>query len=259
MSKIKQKKEVVGILGVGEVGTAIKQACQKKYQVLTKDLGEDKLKDKKIEIFHVCIPYVSWRQFSVPVLSQIKKSQPKLVIINSTVAPGTARRIQENSGVPTVHAPIMGVHPNLYKYLFVFPKFIGPVTKRGGDLAEEHFKKLGLKVEWFKKAEETELAKIMSTTYYGLAIIFCKWLKKHCDQEGLDFENIYTRFNQAYNEGYQADLPHVHRPVLKPQPGKIGGHCVVPNAMILKKLIRDPFSRLVLKLDKTFGLKKDAA
>lgn len=247
-----QSRQVVGILGLGEVGKAIKKACQKYYLVLGKDVDKDDLGRKKVDILHVCIPFFNSKQFIKIVISQIKLNSPQLVIIDSTVAPGTARKIQKETYVKTVHAPIMGIHPNLYDYLFVFPKFIGAVDEKGKKLAANHFKRLGLKVIFFKKAEETELAKLMSTTYYGLAIIFSKWLKIYCDKNKLNFENVYSKFNQAYNKGYKKSLPNVIRPILKPKPGRIGGHCVVPNAEIIKKNIGDPFGKLIVNFDKFF-------
>ena len=43
-----------------------------------------------------------------------------------------------------------------------------------------------------------------------------------------------TLYNQTYNEGYsKLNKRNVVRPVLYPTT-KIGGHCVVPNAKILK-------------------------
>jgi hypothetical protein len=41
-----------------------------------------------------------------------------------------------------------------------------------------------------------------------------------------------TDFNKTYNAGYVLK-PNVIRPVLYAPSGKIGGHCVVPNAKIL--------------------------
>jgi len=250
--KKKTAKQIVGILGLGEVGRAIKKVCQKHYRVFTKDLTHNNLKGKKVDILHICIPFLSWPKFSRPVVFQITTNSPKLVIIDSTVAPGTTRKIEKQSKTPTVHAPMMGVHPRLYDYFFVFPKVIGPVSEKGKRLALKHFKTLDLKTIIFKKAEETEAAKLFSTTYYGLAIGFCKWLKKYCDKKNLNFENVYTKFNRIYNKGYQKSLPYVRRPVLIPMPGKIGGHCVLENAKILKKKISDPFSKLILKLNETF-------
>ena len=47
----------IGILGLGEVGQAIKKLCLKKHRVFARDLKLDEFKDKKIDILHVCIPY----------------------------------------------------------------------------------------------------------------------------------------------------------------------------------------------------------
>lgn len=244
------KKQTVGILGLGEVGRAIKKLCQKQCRVLTKDLDHDQLGNEKLDILHICIHFNP--QFIKTVCAQIKKNKPNLLVINSTVIPGTSEKIKQKTKAVVIHSPIIGIHPHLYKQLFTFPKLVGPTSKRAADLAVKHFKKLGLKTVVFKKAEETELAKIMSTTYYGLSIVFCKWLKELCDGNKLDFENVYTKFNQAYNKGYAEELPNVRRPVLKPTPGKIGGHCIIANTQALKKHLKDPFSQLILKLNESF-------
>jgi hypothetical protein len=61
-----------------------------------------------------------------------------------------------------------------------------------------------------------------------------KEIKKWCDKKGLDFDIIYAEANKSYNEGYRKlGREEVVRPYLKYMPGKIGGHCVIPNCHIL--------------------------
>ena len=240
---MKENHGKVGILGYGQVGKAIAKLTKPYYLTLVKDINFDHLKNQSIDILHICIPYSD--KFERVVVNQIKLNRPSLVVINSTVKPGTTKSIYEETKIKIVHSPVMGVHPRLYYYLFQFPKFIGPVNKKSGELASNHIKTMGLKTIIFNNPEETELAKLLDTTYYGLNIVFCKWVKEICEKKGLDFGNVYTKLNRAYNEGYYKTLPNVRRPILKPIPGRIGGSCIVPNANLLNKYISNEISKLI--------------
>ena len=97
-------------------------------------------------------------------------------------------------------------------------------------------------------SKTTELAKLFCTTYYGLCIAWHAEMKKICDKEGIDFEKAVTDFNNTYNEGYaKLGMQNVVRPVLYPPAGAIGGHCIVPNAEILKKYYQSEALDLILK------------
>jgi len=225
--------KTVGVLGIGEVGSAIKKLASKNFTVYTRDLDHDNFKGKEINVLHLCVPYNS--KFTSIAIKTIKELKPKLIIINSTVKPGTTRKIYQKTKVPIAHVPIMGIHPHLAKYQKTFTKMIGPVNDQSYQLARTHWRKLGTtKIIRFNGPEETELGKILSTTYYGWNIIFNKAAKKICQQTNTNFNQVYTKFNQIYNSGYLKTKPNVVRPVLDYTPGKIGGHCVIPNAEIMK-------------------------
>src|SRR5438128_906636 len=100
-----KKNKKIGILGYGEIGKAIAKFNK---NPLIKDLQRnDGL--EHVDILHVCIP---WSDNFVKIIKkEIKSIKPGLVIINSTVVPGTTKKI---SGM-VVHSPIRGLHPNLHK------------------------------------------------------------------------------------------------------------------------------------------------
>jgi UDP-N-acetyl-D-mannosaminuronate dehydrogenase len=123
-----------------------------------------------------------------------------------------------------------------------YVKFIGPCAKDAGELAKKHFEKIGIKTEILKSPVETELAKLFSTTYYGLCIAFHQDMERICEKFGADFEQAVTRFNETYNEGIKENLK---RPVMFP--GFIGGHCVIPNIHILKKDVESDFLDAILR------------
>ena len=230
----------IGILGCGEVGQAIAKFYQNPKQ---KDLNRDD-GFKKIEVLHICIPWSS--NFVKIVKKEIKKIKPKLIIIHSTVAPGTTKKI----GKMAVHSPIRGVHPHLYEGIKTFVKYIGADNKKAGNLAKKHLKRLGIRTKVFYPSITTELGKLLDTSYYGLVIAWHGEMKKFCDKSGVNFEEAVTEFNRTYNEGYKKlRKSNVMRPVLYPPQKTIGitGHCIVPNAQILKKYFKSQALDLLLK------------
>ncbi len=240
-------RQIVGLLGAGEVGGAIAKIFTKKFTVLKKDLKFDEIKNVQIKVLHVCIPYS--KKFENSVLAQLKKNNPKLIIIHSTIVPGTTEKIFNKSKIPTVHSPVMGTHPNLVKDILKFKKVVGPTSKKAAKLAVSHFKTVGIKTEVFNNAIETEIAKLLDTTYYGWNIIFAKLAWELCQQSNVDFNNVYTQFNNIYNSGYSKSKPNVVRPVLQYQPGPIGGHCVITNLELLEGYNENPISKFILKIN----------
>ena len=235
----------IGILGFGEVGKSIEElyltapfAFDESVSVKDLDLYvDDGIKD--CNYLHVCIPYSD--DFVDQVCECIEKETPKNVIIHSTVQVGTTRKIVEQSGLINIcHAPVRGVHPDLYEGLKTFPMYIGydETQHTTKDFIGELLfllGSIGVKVKIVNKFETSELAKLASTSYYGMCIAFHAEINSLCGEMGLSFEEVMTEWNKDYNESYKKlDMDHVVRPVLTPPDGAIGGHCIIPNAKLLK-------------------------
>ena len=100
-----------------------------------------------------------------------------------------------------------------------------------------------------KDTKTTEYAKLLSTSYYGMCIAFHADVAKLCEDEKLNFDEVMTAFNTSYNEGYiKLNKDNVVRPVLYPTK-KIGGHCVVPNAKILKDYMNTKTIQSILEYE----------
>jgi len=230
----------VGILGYGEIGKAV-QKLYGLHQVFIRDLDrDDGIEDCRY--LHVCIPYS--KNFINQVSEVIEANNPNYVIIHSTVRPTTTEKIVERTSAKVVHSPVRGVHPELLEGLLTFEKFVGADF----DCEEviEHLNSLGLKTK-LVSSRTSELAKLLSTTYYGLCIAWHGEMQNMCDELNVDFEEVTTDWNKGYNEGYlKLDMGHVVRPVLYP-PTKIGGHCVLENTEILKQSFESEALDLILK------------
>lgn len=239
----------IGIVGFGEIGSSVEKLYlgKKKYTTHIKDLDRD---DGLfgVDYMHICIPYSE--DFVDLVCAYIQKEKPKNVIINSTIVPGTTRRVIDKSGFTNIcHSPVRGVHPNLYEGLKAFEKYVSVLEE--GQFSSDvstHFSKLGIQTKVVSPPEVSELAKIASTTYYGLCIAWHGEMNELCSEYNVDFEDVMTNWNLGYNEGYRAlGMPNVARPVLYPPSNKIGGHCVIPNARLMKTFFDSKSLDLILK------------
>lgn len=236
---------IVGVIGLGEIGSAIARLARQRHTVYGRTRHTDELKGKTVDILHLCYPYTD--SFVDASVSNIKELNPKLVINEATVKPGTTETIYKITKTPIVHSPVSGKHPRIYRYLFEMAKIIGPVNEKSYRMAKRHFEELGLTCVRFRSPLESELAKLLDTTYYGWNIIYEKFVHRLCQQFTARYSDVYTRFNRIYNDGYRRTLPNVRRPVLEHQSGPIGGHCVIPNAKILNEWLKDEFTSFLLQ------------
>lgn len=208
------------VIGLGEVGSALQK-------VIGCD-GEDRFKGtfhekQHFDFLHICIPYSE--NFVDEVLAYQNKYSPKYTIIHSSVPIGTSRKCK------ALHSPIRGVHPNLDMGILTFKKFIG--GEKSYDVAQE-LKKFGIDCICTLKPENTEAGKLWDTLQYGNFILLNKEIYNFCEKNELDFNIVYTLFNETYNEGYMKLFRNeVVRPYLNYVEGKIGGHCVNENSLLL--------------------------
>ena len=236
------KNSKIGILGYGEIGSSLAKFYKNpKIKDLKRDDGL-----KGVEILHICIPWSD--NFIDIVKKEIKEINPKLTIIHSTIAPGATKKLSDKFGGMVVHSPVRGTHPNLYRGIKTFVKYIGADYKKAGDLAKRHLSSLGIKTKVLYPSVTSELGKILDTTYYGVCIAWHGEMKEICDKFRVDFENAVTDFNQTYNKGYsKLGKKKFVRPVLYPPQNGKPKHCIIPNAAILQKYYKTPIFDLILK------------
>ena len=224
-----------GILGYGEIGKAIASFYKDpKIRDLNRDDGFS-----DIDVLHVCIPYI--KKFKTIVIKTVREAKIRnlIVIIHSTVPPGTTKDIAEALFMVTplvVHSPVRGVHPDLKKGIKTFVKFIGAQHRQAGVEAKKVFDSIGIKAEIFMPAISTEMAKVFSTTYYSMCIEWHREMDRVCKKHDIDFETI-TAWNETYNSGYEElGSKQYARPCLYPPPKKgIAGHCCLENAILLRE------------------------
>ena len=212
-------------MGNGEIGKSFKEVLKStaKVSIYDRVSSEDCL--EKTDILIIAFPY-----YGDSFCSEVKRYQgmtdPKDTVIVSTVPIGTCRRVN------AVHSPVEGKHPHLAESIRKGIRWVGGSNAFN---VTQLFEEANLEVRQVKEPEFTEFLKLRSTSLYGVNIEFARYSKDVADKIDMDFE-LVKEFDQDYNNLYkELDMPQFQRYILDPPEGKIGGHCVVPNAEILDK------------------------
>ena len=219
------------ILGYGEVGKGVHEAFKDWHKMDWIDKEQYDFKfEYCYEILIVCLPYSN--EFIDVVKDYQNKLKPKATLIFSTVPIGTSRLLR------AVHCPVEGRHPDLGTCIRIFDRHIGGVDA----WATRFFREANIQTHSHMKPETTELAKLQSTTNYGINIEFAREVKKVCDEYGIDYRDVKA-YNESYNDLYQGT--QFKRYILEPPDGKIGGHCILQNLPLFKKDFRNKFIEIL--------------
>ncbi len=140
---------------------------------------------------HICFPFRG-QKFVAQVVEYIERYQPALTIINSTVAPGTSRRVAGESGAPVVNSPIRGKHARMQEEMLHYTKFIGALDPQSAARAVQHFQSVGIKTKVLSCPEASEVAKLTETTYFGLLIAWAQEVEGYCKALGADYDEVFS-------------------------------------------------------------------
>lgn len=218
------------VMGIGEIGRPLYELLNGVYEILP--LDPIHYPDNEVapcNFLHVCIPG-ELKTFKEAIKKVYLWSSPKYIIIHSTVVPGTIDKMQTEFACPIIHAPVHGKHQNnqMKKDMLKYPKYLGmPYSITAKESAElvEHFAKAGFAtIIPVAGVKNTEWAKVLSTTIFGLQVAFAQEVERICDKFALDYDTV-THFFPIQEDA--------RGPIY---PGFIGGHCVMPNVKLIKEV-----------------------
>ena len=233
------------IAGFGDVGRGLYEIFQEnKKEVVAID--KDATLEGKFDVLHICFPYSA--KFTEQVMDYISKYRPDLVIIHSTVPPGTTAHFPL---FQVVHSPIRGRHPSMARDIKIYTKYFGG---ENAEKAANIFEEMGIKTKCFSSSTATELGKLLCNIRWGLNIAFAQEQKRMCDYYGVKYEDVVNEFEKSRNDGLsKIGRENAQMPVLFP--GVIGGHCVMPNVNILMQEYPSVFLKVILESNERYGEK----
>jgi UDP-N-acetyl-D-mannosaminuronate dehydrogenase len=222
----------------GKVGSALFEILRGKsdFQVSGIDIADkDKVSDiKDVDIMHICYGCHDEQEFIENTIGYIRKFNPALTIINSTVAPTVTENIFQKTGKLIVHSPTRGMYPYMKHDLLHFVKFIGGINRKASDMAKQHFESLGIKTYVCKSPRETEFAKLFATSYYALLIAWFQEMHRICKENNVEYSQVVDFIKTEED-----------KPIL--QAGYIGGECLIPNIRLLLKKCDSKFLHAILE------------
>lgn len=230
------------IVGLGEIGSALQEIVKGVYNTIGYDILQNGELPSKVSVMHICFPYTEC--FVENVVNYINQVSPSLVLIESTVLPRTTRlishKVQEKAFL--VHSPVRARKADGFKWgFFNYTKFIGAVDKEGATLAEDYYKSLGFKTHICTGPEETEFAKLLDLSYFGIMLGWNQEMRRLAKQHDLNFEDLIDFLETNTVESAQK-FP---RPVYD---GKlIGGHCIISSIQLLQRKFKSQFLESVLE------------
>ena len=218
------------VVGMGEVGRPLHSILSgQDPSVLGIDI-EPVAVDRPVGILHICFPFLDQEPYVEACAHYAAQYRPRIMVVNSTVVPGTTRTIEQRTGVPCVYSPVRGKHTKMTDDMRLYVKFVAGSNSDAADAVQAQFQAAGLKAEIFANPESLELAKLLETTYFGLLIAWAQEMNRFAGAVDADYEEMSRFFSEI---GY---LPRVMF-----QPGIIGGHCVMPNIRLLEQRFESPF------------------
>ena len=107
------------IIGLGEVGQALFELFKesRKFDVFGFDLNKEKMRNakkqlpKNVDVMHICYSCHDQETFIFTTIKYIKKINPELTIIESTVPPGTTKKIFEETKTIEINWRCTGALP----------------------------------------------------------------------------------------------------------------------------------------------------
>jgi UDP-N-acetyl-D-mannosaminuronate dehydrogenase len=209
------------VVGLGEVGGPLLAVLAGTHKAAGRDIEDQDFHG--VEILHACFPF--GEKFVEMVVNYVTRYEPRVVVVHSTVLPGTTRQVQERAGVPAVYSPVRGKHTKMADELRRYRKFVAGTSAEAVDLVERHLGEAGMTTARMSLFETLELAKLLETTYFGVLLAWAQEMDRFAAEVGADYWEAGRFFEEI---GF---LPPVGF-----EPGYIGGHCIMPNIELLAQL-----------------------
>ena len=212
------------VVGVGEVGSAVKEVLSEVYEVYGLDLNTSITFDE-CDYLNICIPYSD--RFVDIVNEYVDRFKPKLTVIHSTIPIGTTKKIKGN----VVHSPVRGRHPKIVEGLKRYIKYVGYNDFESNLLAGEYLDKV-FSTRFVQDSNVTEFMKLSSLAFYLVYLAVADEINELSKKLGVSFgevKNWITTQNDEIDNFYT----DMRWPVLDPPEGKVGGHCCLPVSEML--------------------------
>ena len=230
----------IGIIGQGFVGSAIREGLKNFYTIMTYDIDSSKCNSThedvctKSDIIFVCLPTPMRStgecdtRLLESAISKIEDSCKKsynpsnpILVIKSTVPPGTTSRINKDSSLDVCFSPEFLTEANSFNDFKNQTRIIigGPRPATGK--IKQMFRKAFPEIPIIKTGSNTaETVKYFTNCFLATKVIFANEMYDICTSAGVDFDKV-TEYSL-----YDNRIGRSHLMVPGPDGDRgFGGHC----------------------------------
>ena len=261
-------KMKICVIGLGQIGLPVAEYAHEKgldvwgYDINSSTVANAKKSGKihvtsswqdvpQVEAYIVCV--TTSQNEGVPDLSPVfdvckqisgGTQASTLVSIESTITPGTSRKIFESifgSRINLVHAPHRFWANDPVKHGVNQIRVIGAVNKESLSSGLKFYQEtLGIPMHTVSTVETAEMCKITENAHRYLQIAFAEEMKIICSRIGLDFDEL----REACNTKWNVDMPEARY--------GIGGHCLPKDIRYVTSLAPSQLLESAINVDKKY-------
>lgn len=201
----------VGIIGKGFVGGAMYECFKDKLEVEVYDVYEDRRTCNDLETLvnwadylFVCVPTPTGKNGAcdTSIVGDVVKSianvrKDKLVIIKSTVPPGTTKRLAEETGLKIAFNPEFLTEANAvkdfrYQSLIVVGADDEETSNKVWELYYTYISRTRAYMPLMKscKTNEAEMFKYLANCFLATKVIFANEIKRLCDATSINYDAV---------------------------------------------------------------------
>lgn len=234
----------MAIIGAGHVGKGM-QIIFPNAKMIDPPLGMGQISDADgLELAIVCVPTPMAQDGSCDtsiVHEVVHALNTKLILIKSTVEPGTTARLRSKTGKRLVFSPeYMGEskywtppqYPDPYSPISHGFMILGGLAEDCSAIADIFLPVLGPTTRFrFMSSTEAELVKYAENSFFAMKVTFANELRRICDLVGANYHTV--------REGWLDDprTGPMHTAAFKQSPG-FGGKCLPKDISGLSALFR---------------------
>ena len=201
---------IIGIIGQGYVGTAIKSGFEKYYELETYDKFNTSKSTVNLhdlvllsDVIFVCVPtpmnvdgscHIGIVEEVVSEINEISISSESnpIVVLKSTVLPGTTDRLNNKcKGINVIFNPEFLTEANFIEDFKNQTRIILGGTRKGTDKLRQIYSKVFPTAHIIKTSSITaEMVKYMTNSYLATKVSFANEIKQICDKAGADYDKV---------------------------------------------------------------------
>lgn len=200
----------IGIIGKGFVGSAMYENFKNKFEVKSYDLNPTRSDVASIaelvdwaDMFFVCVPTPmrndgSCETGTVEAIAEIVSTitKDKIIVIKSTVPPGTTRRLSQEYGLKMAFNPeflteARAIQDFKYQPLIVVGADDEETSAAVWKVYYHYISQTGyMPLMKSVKTDEAEMFKYLANSFLATKVIFANEVKRLCDAIGTDYSKV---------------------------------------------------------------------